>query len=87
MVRPVQDHGCKFPIILYGSRVLFVPDLVCDDSELFEDEAQLTVDARGEAPGASRVPLTSKSSCPVRVWVSIASIVLSQQGILFLKKT
>ena len=34
---PVEDHGGELPVVLYGSTLLVVPDLVRDDLYLFQD--------------------------------------------------
>ena len=38
---PVENHGGELPVALDGAGLLVVSDLVCDDLDLLEDEAQL----------------------------------------------
>ena len=40
---PVENHGGELPVALDGAGLLVVADLVCDDLDLLEDEAELPV--------------------------------------------
>jgi hypothetical protein len=58
---PVEHHRRKLPVVLDRGSVLVVADLVRDDSDLLEDEAQLSVDTgrergrRGQTAESHRV--------------------------------
>ena len=41
--QPVQHHGSKLPVTLHRTGLLVVPDLVGDDLDLLQDEAELPV--------------------------------------------
>ena len=41
--QPVQHHGSKLPVALHCSGLLVVPDLVRDDLDLLQDEAEFPV--------------------------------------------
>ena len=40
---PVQHHGSELPVALHRPGLLVVPDLVGDDLDLLQDEAELPV--------------------------------------------
>ena len=40
---PVENHGGELPVALDGAGLLVVADLVGDDLDLLEDEAELPV--------------------------------------------
>ena len=50
----VQHHGSKLPVVLYGRGVLVVADLVGDDSQFFQNQVQLSIDARRKGASAGR---------------------------------
>ena len=41
--QPVQHHGSELPVALHRPGLLVVPDLVGDDLDLLQDEAELPV--------------------------------------------
>ena len=52
---PVENHGGELPVALDGAGLLVVADLVCDDLDLLEDEAELPGHAAGVGPGVDRL--------------------------------
>ena len=44
---PVQHHGCKLPVCLHRARLVLLLDLVGDDPDLLEDEAELSLKRAG----------------------------------------
>lgn len=49
----VKHHGSELPVVLDGSRVLVVPDLVRDHPDLLQDQTELPVDPGGKRTRAA----------------------------------